>query len=212
MLNLEKSHLSQNSFNAVQSIVSAINLHMNDKYPLVVSLDGGSGAGKSTLAAGVTLQLGAAVIHCDDFFDATVPDNDWDTYSLEQKCRRCIDWQRMLNEALLPLLEGRKAQYYPYYFLSGNSLGSNLVTIEPSKVIILDGIYSSLLELPDVNHLTVLVDVPPEIRRHRHDIREGTDDLDWHLRWDSAEDYYFTVLRPPTTFDIIVVNNESNVI
>lgn len=67
VLNLEKSHLSQNSFNAVQSIVSAINLHMNDKYPLVVSLDGGSGAGKSTLAAGVTSQLGAAVIHCDDF-------------------------------------------------------------------------------------------------------------------------------------------------
>ncbi|GIP56197.1 uridine kinase family protein [Paenibacillus woosongensis] len=175
---------------------------------LVVSLDGGSGAGKSTLAAEVASQLGAAVIHCDDFFDATLPDNDWDTYSLEQKCRRCIDWQRMRNEALLPLLEGKKAQYYPYYSLSSDkSLESRLVTIEPSKVIILDGIYSSLLELTGINHLTVLVDVPPTLRRHRHNIREGTDDLDWHLRWNPAEDYYFTALRPPTTFDLIAVNN-----
>ncbi|CAG7643488.1 uridine kinase [Paenibacillus allorhizosphaerae] len=204
---MEKNHLSHNSLKAVQSIVSAINHRLIDKYPLVVSLDGGSGAGKSTLAAEVTSQFGATVIQCDDFFDATVSDNDWDTYSLEQKCRRCIDWQRMRNEALLPLLEGRKAQYHPFSFSSGNGLASHLVTIEPSKVIILDGIYSSLLELSNVNHITVLVDVPPELRRHRHDIREGTDDLDWHLRWDSAGDYYFTVLRPPTSFDLIVVNN-----
>lgn len=38
----------------------------------------------------------------------SVPDNDWDTYSLEQKCRRCIDWKRMYNEALTPLLEGKE--------------------------------------------------------------------------------------------------------
>lgn len=114
----------------------------------------------------------------------------------------------MHNEALLPLLDGKKAQYYPYFSLSsGNGLESHMVTIEPSKVIILDGIYSSLLELSGINHLTVLVDVPPKLRRYRHDIREGTDDLDWHLRWDPAEDYYFTALRPPTTFDLIVVNN-----
>ncbi|MFD3257269.1 hypothetical protein ACE3MQ_01510 [Paenibacillus lentus] len=81
---MEKNQLSENSLKAVQSIVSAINHRLNDKYPLVVSLDGGSGAGKSTLAAGVASQLVAAVIHCDDFFEATVPDNDWDTYSLEQ--------------------------------------------------------------------------------------------------------------------------------
>lgn len=204
---MEKNHLSHNSLKAVQSIVSAINHRRIDKYPLVVSLDGGSGAGKSTLAAKVTSQLDATVIQCDDFFDATVPDSDWDTYSLEQKCRRCIDWQRMRNEALVPLLEGKKAQYHPFSFSSGNGLASHLVTIEPSKVIILDGIYSSLLELSNVNHLTVLVDVRSELRRHRHDIREGTDDLDWHLRWDSAEDYYFTVLRPPTSFDLIVVND-----
>lgn len=138
MLNIEKNDLSQNSLKAVQSIVTLINHRLNEKYPLVVSLDGGSGAGKSTLATGVTSQLGTAVIHCDDFFDATVPDNEWDTYSLEQKCRHCIDWQRMHHEALLPLLEGKKAHYHPYYsFSSDNDLTSHLVTIEPSNVIIL---------------------------------------------------------------------------
>lgn len=204
---MEKSHLSPKTSEAVQSIVSAINQRLIGRTsPLVVSLDGGSGAGKSTLAAAVASHLGATVIQCDDFFAATVTPEEWDTCTVEQRCRRCIDWQRMRNEALLPLLAGEKAQYHPFSFSSGNGLASQSVTLEPSDVIILDGIYSSLPELSDVVHLTVLVDVLPELRRQRHNIREGTDDIEWHLRWDPVEDYYFSVLRPPSAFDLIVVN------
>ncbi|MEH7379996.1 hypothetical protein V7138_05895 [Bacillus sp. JJ1533] len=172
----------------------------------MVSLDGGSGAGKSTLAAEVVSHLGATVIQCDDFFAATITDDEWDTYSLELKCRRCIDWQRMCNEALLPLIAGENAQYHPFSFSSENGLSLSFVTKEPSMVIILDGIYSSLPELSDVVDFKVLVDVLPEVRSHRHNVRESNDDEAWHLRWDSAEDYYFSVLCPPTSFDLIVVN------
>lgn len=192
---------------AVQTIISAINQRLVGRTsPLVVSLDGGSGAGKSTLATEVASHLGAAVIQYDDFFDATITNDEWDSYTSEKKCRHCINWQRMRNEALLPLIRGEKAQYHPFSFSSDNGLALYFVTIEPSEVIILEGIYSSLPELSDVVDLTVLVDVLPEIRRNRHNIREGTDDVEWHLRWDSAEDYYFSVLRPPASFDLIVVN------
>jgi len=30
---------------------------------------------------------------------------------------------------------------------------------------------------------------------------------DWHGRWDVAEDYYFTDIRPRESFDLIIVNN-----
>lgn len=204
---MEKYQLINISNEAVLSIVSAINKRLKGRNsPLVVSLDGGSGAGKSTLAAEAASHLGATVIQCDDFFAATITDDEWDTFTPDQKCRRCIDWQRMRTEALLPLIAGKNAQYYPFSFSSWNGLSSYLVTKEPAEVIILDGIYSSLPELSDVVDYKVLVDVLPDVRRHRHNLREGNDDVAWHLRWDSAEDYYFSVLCPPTSFDLIVVN------
>lgn len=33
----------------------------------------------------------------------------------------------------------------------------------------------------------------------------------WHERWDAAEDYYFTEIRPPKSFDIVVDSGASRV-
>jgi len=165
---------------------------------------GGSGAGKSTLAADVATHVRATVIQCDDFFSATISDAEWDTYTSEQKCRRCIDWQRVRIEALEPLLAGRIALYLPFSFASGDGLASHWVRRDPARVVILDGIYSALPELSDVVQLTVLVDVLPEVRYQRHNHREDNDDVAWHVRWDPAEDYYFTVVRSPSSFDLVV--------
>ncbi|WP_152654553.1 (d)CMP kinase [Oceanobacillus sp. CFH 90083] len=102
---------------AAQQIVSAIKARLKGRTnPLVVSLDGGSGAGKSTLAADVASHMGATVIQCDEFFAATISDDEWDSYTSELKCRRCIDWQRMRREVLLPLLAGENVQYHPFSF------------------------------------------------------------------------------------------------
>lgn len=204
---MERKHPSNHLQQAIQTIVSAINQRLIGRTgPLVVSLDGGSGAGKSTLASEVASQLNATIIQCDDFFDATITDDEWDSFTVEQRCHRCIDWQRMRNEALLPLLAGKDAQYRPFSFSSGNALATHMVTLQPSNIIILDGIYSSLLEMSDVDHLTVLVDVSPELRRYRHNTREGSDDVEWHRRWDLVEDYYFSVIRPAASYHLIVFN------
>lgn len=72
----------------------------------------------------------------------------------------------------------------------------------------LDGIYSALPKMPNVNHIKILIDVPAELRYHRHNIREGSDDLEWHHLWDPVEDYYLKVIRPPSSFDLVVVNGE----
>lgn len=104
----------------------------------------------------------------------------------------------------MPLLKGKKAAYHPFYLLTANDL-STRVEKEPSQIILLDGIYSSYW-LADLVHLSVLVDVSSEVRYKRHNLREDTDDTEWHLRWDPVEDYYFSVLRSPDTFDLVVVN------
>lgn len=206
VVDLKNNSSLYNLKESVQAIVQAIKQSLKGRVsPLVVSLDGGSGAGKSTLASEVASSVGATVIQCDDFFAAQIPDEEWDTYSPDQKCRRCIEWERVRTEALLPLLAGRKVQYHPFSFSNTNGLSSKVVLKEPSKVIILDGIYSSQW-LSDLVNLSVLVDAPLNIRRRRHNFREGDEDTDWHLRWDSVEDYYFSVLRAPDSFDLVVVN------
>lgn len=203
---MEGNHLSHSFKELVQTIVHAIKQRLKDCIgPLVVSFDGGSGDGKSTLASELGTTVGVTVIQCDDFFNIKIPDEDWDTYSLEKRCRLCIEWERLRNETLLPLLAGTKAAYHPYYFSATKDLSSGIVVKEPSQVIILDGIYSSYW-LTELVHLTVFVDLSPDIRYKRHNLREGTEDKEWHLRWDRVEDYYFSVLCPPDTFNLVVVN------
>jgi len=203
---MSNDYPSDKIIDSVQMIVDSIKQRMKGrKSSLVVAIDGGSGAGKSVLSAKVADIIKATVIQCDDFFNIKIPDADWDTFSVEKKCRLCIDFERLSNEALLPLLAWKVARYYPFYYLSGNNSSIKEIVKEPSKVIMLDGIYSSYW-LDHWVDLKVLVNVPSDVRYKRHNLREGTDDTDWHLRWDSVEDYYFSTLRPMDTFDLIVEN------
>jgi uridine kinase len=78
-------------------------------------------------------------------------------------------------------------------------------TRDPAAVLLLDGAYSASPQLADLVDLSVLVDVPPSIRHARLAGREDPAFLaQWHARWDAVEAYYFTVLRPHTSFDLIV--------
>ncbi|WP_339177089.1 hypothetical protein [Oceanobacillus sp. FSL W7-1293] len=110
------------------------------------------------------------------------------------------------GKSTLPLIAGESVQYHLFSFSTGTGLTPSSVTDAPSKVIILDEIYSSLSELSDVVDFKVLVDVLPAVCRYRSNVREGYADEAWHKQWDSAEDYYFSVLCPPSSFDLIVIN------
>ena len=191
----------------LEKLVEYIKVKINEKhgFPFVISLDGWSGSGKTTIASQLAHILRATTISCDDFFAIHIPDHEWDDYPVEEKCRLCIDWERVRKDAVLPLLTGNKAQYHPFSFSTMNGLSHDIVKLEPANILILDGIYSSKWLL-DVVDLTILVDVDVDIRRKRHNLRENTEDIEWHNRWDSVEDYYFSTLRPLESFDIVFTN------
>jgi hypothetical protein len=76
---------------------------------------------------------------------------------------------------------------------------------EPAPVTLLDGAYSARPELADLIALSVLVDVPVDVRHARLASREDKEFLDpWHARWDDAEAYYFSHVRPRSAFDLVV--------
>ena len=74
-------------------------------------------------------------------------------------------------------------------------------------MIVLEGAYSSRPELADLVNLSVLVDSPVGVRHRRLAAREDGEFLRcWHARWDEAEAYYFSRVRPKASFDLIVAN------
>ena len=194
------------------TIVDAAHRLLDERGPyIVIALDGPSGAGKSTIATALIDLLPAVVIPTDDFFAAEITTGGWDARGAAERARDAIDWRRMRRSALEPLLSGRSASWHPFDFAAGTrsdgtyAMALEPVRREPAPVISLDGAYSARPELADIIHLSVLVDTSASVRRTRLEAREDPAFLAaWRDRWDVAEAHYFTHVRPPSGFDLVV--------
>lgn len=169
---------------------------------VLVAIDGPSAAGTSTLADVLARRLRAAVVHGDDFYRDT-PAKAREQLDGETGYAQFFDWQRMRREALEPLRRGRTARYLPFDWHAGVGLSSRPVVVEPAPVLIVEGVYSARPEFSDLLDLTVLVATPPEERLRRL-VARGHGNDEWWPRWHAAEDHYYSEIRPPQAFDIVV--------
>ena len=199
---------------ADDAVVDSIRLLMTRHIrPILVAIDGPSGSGKSTFARRIADQFGGALIQSDDFFAAGISNAGWDARTARERAADAIDWRRVRVEALEPLLAGKPAKWHPFDFAAGvradgsYRMRSDFVEREPARVIVLEGAYSTGDAVADLIDLTVLVDAPRELRHARIRAREEPAFLAaWHARWDAAEDVYFTQMRPPSSFDLVVTS------
>ncbi len=173
--------------------------------PYVVAVDGRSGAGKSTLAARLVLELDAALIESDQFY-AGGSDGDWARTPVADRIDRVIDWRRLRSEALEPLASGQDASWRSFDFAAGVGLEEHEITRPSADIVLLEGAYSSRTEYADLLDLTVLVELPDDLaRRARLIAREGPAFMAaWHPLWDDPETVYFSEMRPPESFDIVL--------
>jgi uridine kinase len=192
---------------SINRIVALANQLLKAKKPILIALDGRSGAGKSTIANIISQKTGGIIVLGDDFYSGG-NDDKWLGYSPKVKADKVIDWRRMRKEVLEPLLKGCSASWHPLDFKPGVGwVGwkEKTITLEPARVIILDGSYSARPELADIVDLSVLVEATDDSCRQRLIAREGSVFMErWHKIWDSAEDFYFSKIRPRTVFDIII--------
>jgi uridine kinase len=196
---------------STKAIAAIQRLLSNQPRPIVVALDGGSGAGKSTLARLIQDQVETALIPIDDFFAADIPDSQWDEFSIQERLAYVFDWRRLRESVIEPLLAGELARWYAFDFESGlrpdgtYGMLADPVERKPAAVILLEGAYTAGPELVDLVDLSILVDVPVEARHARQKAREDAGFLEeWHRRWDPVERYYFTQVRPKSSFDLVV--------
>lgn len=189
---------------AVQSAIEALLREVGP--PIVVALDGYSAAGKSTLARELVRRLDATVIHGDDFYRDML-ETDRAALTPEEGVDRYFDWERLRDEALLPLASGRPGTFSRFDWQAGKGL-TEPVTAEPKAVVLMEGVYSARPQLQPHIHLDVLVEAPERLRRARRRARH--DRHEWESRWDAAEHVYFRSIRKPSSFTLIVSGSDMN--
>lgn len=167
---------------------------------LVVAIDGPGTAGKSTIAGRVADATGAAVVHTDDFFRgrpapaAGPPPPRW-------LMRQYYDWRRIRAQALEPLRARRQAAFRRFDWTRGAGL-DGMVTVAPAELILLEGVFSAAPELSDLVDRSVFVDTPEPERLRRLRVQVAPDD--WDADWLAAQQSYFRLTRPVSSFDLIV--------
>jgi uridine kinase len=207
-------HMSKNKSippSEVDKVVLELHRLLKNKTPVLVALDGRSGTGKSTIAQAIASWVEGRIVPGDDFYSGG-NDDAWQGLSAAEKVEKVIDWQRLRTQALEPLLANQTASWHPLDFQPGIGwVGwkNETAILHPAPVLLVDGVYSARPELADLVDLAVLVEVTDEERRKRLVMREGQGFMQrWYVLWDAAEDYYFTHICPPSSFDIVVRNDE----
>jgi molybdenum cofactor guanylyltransferase len=177
--------------------------------PVVVAIDGPSCAGKSILATAVSLRSEVSVVEGDDFYRSSLPRltaSQREAMSDAAVVDAVIDWQRLRDQALLPLRAGRAATFQPYDWDADDGRLAPPKTIPAANMIIVEGVYAARPEFADLVDVSVYLGVDPQTRARRYAEREN--DPDWTRFWERGEAYYFGAVRTPASFDLQVDSGE----
>ncbi len=167
---------------------------------LVLAIDGHGAAGKSTIAGAVARATGAALVHTDDFFRSR-PARSRPAVASAPAMGRYYDWRRLRAQALEPLRARRAATFRRFDWERGSGLDGTVV-VEPSDLVLLEGVFSAAPELADLVDRSVFVETPEPERLRR--LRRLVTQEEWDEDWLTAERAYFGLARPPSSFDLVV--------
>ena len=190
----------------LRAAISLIESRKKKDARFFVAIDGGTGAGKSTLAKEIRNRLGGvAILRTDHFFR---PLNEYPVASLppEELYEHYFPWERMRDEALIPIRRGETARHQRYDWSADRLL--DWITVEPEEIVLVEGVYSSRPELREMLDVAIFIDAPRDERRRRVLARAPNSSSDWMTPWMAAEDWYFDHIRPRDTADLILPSTE----
>jgi uridine kinase len=167
---------------------------------LVLGIDGHGAAGKSTIADAVARATGAALVHTDDFFRAR-PARSRPAAADARDMADYYDWRRLRAQALEPLRARRAATFRRFDWERGRGLDGR-VAVQPSDLVLVEGVFSGAAELSDLVDRSVFVETPEPERLRR--LRRLVTPEEWDEDWLAAERSYFGRTRPPSSFDLVV--------
>ena len=157
---------------------------------LLIAIDGRCAAGKTTLAAHLKKTYDANVIHMDQFF--LQPEQRTEERLNEPGGN--VDYERVLQEVLLPLKAGKAFSYRPYDCHTQTL--TDPVWMEPRAINIVEGSYSCHPALWIQYGLRIFLTVDPETQLQRIRMRNGESGVvRFQEIWISLEERYFAAYR-----------------
>jgi uridine kinase len=162
---------------------------------VLLGVDGGAGAGKTTftdwLAARIReLGTSVATLHIDNFFR---PAAERVGYPSPLAVTDDIDWERLRDEAILPLRAGRAARPRLYDWPTDSF--RTRAEVEPGGIVIIDGVTSLRRELRARYGLRIWLSCHRDLRVARLARRQGSSDAEIR-RWLPSEDQYVAEHEP----------------
>ena len=190
----------------VRAACSLIDPRKKEGIRLFIAIDGGAGSGKSMLARGIQAQRESVnILRTDDFLR---PLNEHTIANLapEKLYELYFQWERMRDEALIPLRRGETATYQRYDWSTDRLL--EWETIKPTEIVLVEGVYSSRPELRPMLDAGIFIEAPKSERLKRIKSRNPNEPTNWLIPWLKAEDYYLNQIRPQETADLILPSTE----
>lgn len=141
----------------MEDIVNKIIYLATLKSIIFVAIDGMPGGGKSSLTKYILHKIPAIkLIKVDDFFNPLTNGDDIN---------------RLKNDALIPLKNGKTANFKIYDWKEGKIMEGK--TIEPEGIILIEGICSMDKSLIDYYDYKIWIECPPEVGLNRALIRDN---------------------------------------
>ena len=183
----------ENIINLVRNSVDSL---QKQKEFVIIAIDGNCTAGKTTLAGQLSEMYDCNVFHMDDFF--LRPEQR--TAERFAQTGGNVDYERFLEEVLIPLGTGKPFSYRP--FDCGTFALSAPVTVTPKKLNIIEGTYSHHPYFKDPYDLKIFLSVTPEVQRSRILERPAFLHKRFFEEWIPMEQQYFDGFQIPSRSDL----------
>ena len=158
--------------------------------PFVVAIEGRCCSGKTGLAFALGQKLQAPVLHIDDFYLSF-------RYRTPQRLEHVgghVDFERFLEEVLLPVRRKEEVLYRPY--CPHEDCWKAPQKIAPNRIYIAEGSYSLLPKLSPNYDYRIFLTVNPWVQQTRLLQREGAEKTKVFLsHWIAEEERYFNHCR-----------------
>lgn len=166
--------------------------------PLLIALDGRCASGKTTLSQRLAEELSCAVIHADDFF--LRPEQR--TAERMEQAGGNIDYERLLEEVILPLKKGMPFSYRPYS-CEIQALAEPVEVI-PRKINLIEGSYCCHPTLWEHYDMRIFMTAPKDLRLRRIAERNGDMLSRFENLWIPLEEKYFSAFDIEQRCDVII--------